>query len=336
MLREQFAARAAAGEMVPGTDWCAVGDALLLANDVEGAEACYDQGGTDPAAAVRAAFGRVAVLVDRGRIAEAASLARAQALGLETAPHPLLAATVRRIADLWTSRLEAAPPRAVEVAIFAHVSEKLVRNKALGAPGVGLVELSTRGLREHFGIGAGDKVTVLYDHRETDLNRAFRDNLAAFCERQGFGLVVNDGRGLRRQWLRAFSMAAADVVFVVEQDHEFRPGAPSFARVLEAFAARPDVNYIRISRQRLRNWGFDCLLSRTPRDEAVGVSRAWLFSNTPHFLRRDFYDAVVRPIIDAAGKFDGGNKGAAGRCRVASRQPCSPQPMALARRGQDW
>ena len=42
------------------------------------------------------------------------------------------------------------------------------------------------------------------------------------------------------------------------------------------------------------------------------MTRAPMHSNTPHLMRRSFYDAIVHPVITSSRSFDGQNGGAAG------------------------
>jgi hypothetical protein len=288
--------------------WCLAGDAALLNHELDQATEAYLRAlrlqPDDP----RATLGIAVVNRDRGDLARAAELAGSaaeilRAEGKENAAR--LAAFASRWADP-TRRIET-----VEVVIFSHVTHKLVRNKHLAAPGVGLVNEAVTSIRRQ--LQSGDvPVTVFYDHKDTPLNDAYYKALVAYCDENDIALIRNESFGLRDQWVSAFARSKADAVLIVEQDHRFLEGAPTVAEMVERFNQRPDVNFLRLSRRRTMQMGFDYVLSVPDRDRASGLVLTGRFGNTPIFLRSDFYREVLEPIILHQARAIGRNGGAGG------------------------
>lgn len=311
-LRRFLAGRLArhGAEDVPA--WCQAGDILLLVDEPLEAEACYRTAlGQDPACA-RAVVGLACAALARDATELACTLAERAADMLREAGEAEAAAAIDGAVLLWSRRMAAAAPASLEVVFFCHVSGKLHRNAHLGAPGLGLLEGAVRSLRQAMPLPDGVPMTVFYDHRDTAVNRAFLANLMRFCEEEGLGLVINTEHGLRRQWLHAFGRGDADIVMVVEQDHEFIAPCPPLPEILDVFARRPDLNQLRLNRRANVAVGFDALLVQGARDRADGVTFTARFSNTPQFLRRDFYAGLVLPRIDHDIGNDGRNQGAGG------------------------
>ncbi len=352
LLLRHLAPRRARGLAEDAPHWCWAGDIHLMQDEGPEAENCYRIALTLDAGCGRALLGLAAIAIDRGELGEAAALAhraaetlprraaetlprRAAAMlprrAAETLPHRAAemlprraaamladceeaeaAAAIGRAAGLLEGPPEARAPRTMAVIIFCHATTKLQRNAHLAPPGIGLLEACYRSLRAVVGVPAAVPVTVILDHRPGEVNDAFRDRVAHFCAAEGLALVVNTDHGLRRQWLDAFDRIRADLVMVVEQDHEFvRPG-PGMEEMLALFAARPDIGQVRLNRRANIRTGFDLMLSCTARDATSGILRTARFSNTPQFLRRDFYDAMVQPLIVQGTRHDGRNQGAGG------------------------
>lgn len=311
-LRGLLAARLArhGAEDVPL--WCQAGDIHLLQDEPDEAEACYRTALRQDAACARAVVGLACVALARDAMELASALAARAADLLRAAGEAEVAAAIDGAVTLWSRRMAVAAPASLEVVFFCHVSGKLHRNAHLGAPGLGLLEGAVRSLRQAMALPEGVPMTVFYDHRDTATNRAFLANLMRFCEAEGLGLVINTEHGLRRQWLHAFGRGAAELVMVVEQDHDFIAPCPPLAEILDLFARRPDLNQLRLNRRPNVAVGFDALLAQDGRDRADGVTFTARFSNTPQFLRRDFYAGVVLPRIDHDIGNDGRNQGAGG------------------------
>lgn len=292
--------------------WCTAADIFLIHERHHEAEACYRAASAIDGTAPRALIGRAALALDRGELAQAQALAAACTVRLAQDGQGEAAWIVSAATGLWASRAAAPPPESTAIVFFCHATGKLKRNTHLGPPGIGLIEGAVRSLRETMAPGPDIPMTVLYDHRDTPLNLEFQSNLARFCAEEGIGFVSNTGNGLRRQWLDAFRRIQADTVMVVEQDHDFVAPCPSFPEIIGTLARRVDINHLRINRRDNIRAGFDMMLSQTARDRASGILRTGRFSNTPHFIRRDFYDAVLLPIIADRNDQDARNFGAAG------------------------
>ena len=316
----QAAALLRAALLAPGREasppdlphWALAGDAFLLNDAPEEAEACYRAALALGPGHPRGIMGLAALALDRDAPESAGRLVSEGAGALRAAGDEEAARIAEAVAALWSRRAAAPPPETVEIVFFCHATAKLKRNPHLGPPGTGLMDTALASLRAEMRPGPEVPATLLYDHRDTPLNDEFRAGLERLCAAEGMRLVVNTGNGLRRQWLDAFSRARADLVMVVEQDHEFLPPCPSFPQLLATFAARPDINHLRINRRDNLPAGFDMMLSRTARDAESGILRTGRFSNTPHVIRRDFYEAVVHPIIVGRDTQDARNMGAAG------------------------
>jgi tetratricopeptide (TPR) repeat protein len=311
-LRGRLAARLAAHGAEDVPVWCQLADIHLLEDELDAAEACYRTAIGQDAGCARAVAGLACVALGRGAMELACGLATRAADLLREAGEAEAAAAIDGAVMLWSRRLAVPAPASLEVVFFCHVSGKLHRNAHLGAPGLGLLEAAVRSLRQSIELPEGVPMTVFYDHRDTAMNRAFLANLMRFCEAEGLGLVINTEHGLRRQWLHAFGRGTAELVMVVEQDHEFIPPGPSLAGILDLFARRPDINQLRLNRRPNVAVGFDALLAQAAQDKADGVTITARFSNTPQFLRRDFYAGVVLPRIDHDIGNDGRNQGAGG------------------------
>lgn len=296
-----------AGEVAPA--WCRIGDTALLRRDPAGAEAHYRQALAIQPGDGRALLGLACVALDQNRLARAAELGQQAAEAFAAAGHAETAQVTRRGTTFWAA---ARPIASVEVVIFCHVSSKLKQNAHLGAPGLGLLELGLASLRARLRPGPEVPITIYYDHRISPVNNAFLANLSRLCAEQDLRLAVYTGNGLRRQWLRAFERSEADALLIIEQDHEFLETCPPLAEVQALLQTRPDINQLRLNRRRNKAVGVDTMLLQTHRDRASGLCRTAGFSNTPQLLRRDFYEAVVRPAIEERSLHDHRNFGAAG------------------------
>lgn len=290
--------------------WCFCGDAALLHGRNTEAEAHYRRAQAARPEDARVLFSLGCLALDAGDLPAAAALAARAGAAFAAEGQAQCGEIVSRIAAFWAT--PARPLETVEVVVFCHVSGKLRANAALGAPGLGLLETGLRSLRQTVLAGAEVPMTVYYDHRLTETNSQFLGNLLRFCAAEALPLAIYTGNGLRKQWLRAFERARADAVLVIEQDHEFLAPCPSLAELLALLRDRPDINHLRLNRRRNIHAGYDRLLLQTPRDVASGLCRTSGFSNTPHLLRRDFYEAVILPIISANPRHDRHNQGAAG------------------------
>lgn len=308
-LQQRLAPRLEEGPAEDAPRWCIAGDAHLLRDDWDAAAACYANALRLAPGDARALLGQACLRLDQGDLRAAAALGRQAAQAFAVAGQEEAARTLSILTGFWD-----APRRAesFEIVIFCHVTSKLRRNAHMAAPGIALVETAMRSLRQAVGPGPEVPITLYYDHRLTPTNNAFAANLLDFCTAEGLGLAINTDHGLRRQWLQAFERAEADVVMVIEQDHEFLPPCPDLAAAAALFRQRPDLHQLRFNRRHNTRVGFDVMLMQTPRDVESGVSRTGFFSNQPHFLRRDFYEALVKPTIAEAGGYEGRNAGAAG------------------------
>ena len=212
---------------------------------------------------------------------------------------------IRAASELWSDRR---PIRTIATVFFCHPSTKLKQHADLGPPGVGLLATAVAGWRAH--LQPAGRAVVMYDHRQGE--KAYRDNLVRFCADQGLDLMVNEGNGLRRQWLAAFAATAADAMLIVEQDHEFLSNCPTLDQMTTVLAARSDLSHLRLNRRSNVRLGFDMAMEQGGRDSSTGIVRTSRFSNTPHLIRRDYYDRIVLPLITEASRWDGRNSGAAG------------------------
>jgi tetratricopeptide (TPR) repeat protein len=289
--------------------WCQIGDAYLLAHDLEAAETCYRTAAERVPDDGRALLGLASVHLDRGDLAAAITLGRKASEGIAATGKTAQADVIAAAVGLWAKPER--PVNSYEVMIFCHVTRKLKRNLHLAAPSIALVETAVRTLRDVVGL-SNVPITVNYDHQPTELNNEFLLNLVPYCRDQGVSLVINTQHGLRRQWLQAFERSKADVVMIVEQDHEFIAPCPNPAAIVEIFRQRPDISYVKLNRRANVALGFDKLITQTARDRDCGITRTAGFSNTPHFVRRDYYDAIVHPAIRQTDRLDGRNSGAGG------------------------
>ncbi|MBP0447182.1 hypothetical protein J8J14_20605 [Roseomonas sp. SSH11] len=291
--------------------WCLLGDAYLIENASDRAELCYRSAHHANAGQVRPLLGLASVALDGGRRLDAVTLL-SEALTLKEIPEEL-----RRLAtyatECWSTPDRTAALPSVEVAVFTHLhrAEKLRENPHLAAPGLGLIELTLTSLRASLKLGSDIPITVFYDHRPTELNETYRLALENFCAQEGLRLVVNEGFGLRRQWLDAMARAEADLVMIVEHDHEFLTNCPSLEQIRGLFAERPDMQYLRLARRANVVKGYDTILIQSAPERKDGIYRTPGFSNTPHLVRLGFLRDMIGPSIGYGGR-DTHNFGAGG------------------------
>lgn len=320
--------RAIAGEgsKTAAADLLQVGDAALIDCDLPEAMNFYGAASAAEPDSPAPLIGQAVATLDAGDAGAAAALLEKAAGLYGTKRSPLDEMVVRNAAAAWARPgLTRGPAPVCEVFIFSHFHhpDKLRENAHLGGPGTGLIAATLRSLRATLQLRPQVPVTVLYDHRPTAANEAYRAALGMFCAAEGVQLVVNEQFGLRGQWLDAARRARADLLFMVEHDHEFLPNSPSLATLLQIFAARPEIQHLKLPRRRLIVKGFDTILTQTAQDRAAGLCCVPAFSNTPHLLRRSLLDNVVVPIIGGTNEFEGRNAGAAGveeAVNVAYRQ----------------
>jgi hypothetical protein len=287
--------------------WCLVAEARHIAPGNQAvAEALANAAANDPneirvlalqaALAIRERDPALAGILDRlARRLDAAGNAESAAM----------------IDGYWAGRSSQGPADRLEIIVFSHVTRKLKKFAHLGAPSTGLVETALGSFRNYVSPPVEARVRVLFDHNGTELDDIYQANLAAWCAQHGASLETASRNGLRRQWLAALARTDTDIVGIIEQDHEFLPGAPAYAAVKRIFDENADINYVRLNRRTNKSWGLDRFLFQFPGDRAYPFCRTVYFSNTPHFLRRTYYENFIRPLIQSP-RMDGGNSGAAG------------------------
>jgi hypothetical protein len=236
---------------------------------------------------------------------------RANLSGLSRAPELYLPWCLMGDSALLNQDFEGAKAAYAGI-VFTHVTDKLRANAHLGAPTVGLVNEAVTSFRHRLQVGREMPITVFYDYRKTRRNDEYRRNLEGYCEQTGLELIINQDNGLRRQWLDAFNRIEADVVAIIEQDHRFEHTCPTFHQILDLFNRRAEINYLRLNRKENLPVWLDHALSASCQDRTDGIVSTSRFSNTPHFLRRRFFDCVIRGIIEARPHYDLSNSGAGG------------------------
>jgi hypothetical protein len=286
-----------------------MGDSALLNQDFEGAKAAYAAARQIDPSAGRAVLGLAAVALDSGELGSASELGLAAA-ALFDGEGDREAAEFSTYARFWSG--ENTPIKRMAGIVFTHVTDKLRANAHLGAPTVGLVNEAVTSFRHRLQVGREMPITVFYDYRKTRRNDEYRRNLEGYCEQTGLELIINQDNGLRRQWLDAFNRIEADVVAIIEQDHRFEHTCPTFHQILDLFNRRAEINYLRLNRKENLPVWLDHALSASCQDRTDGIVSTSRFSNTPHFLRRRFFDCVIRGIIEARPHYDLSNSGAGG------------------------
>jgi hypothetical protein len=138
---------------------------------------------------------------------------------------------------------------------------------------------------------------IFLDSKSGEIDDEYAMNVRAMAEQFGWSMVVNPGYGLRRQWLDAFAKVGGKLILNLEHDHEILVGCPSIGNVLKIFNDRTDINYLRLNRRDVLPEGYDVALSVGQNDREYGVVRTNLFSNTPHFLRRSFFERFIQNIV---------------------------------------
>lgn len=320
-------AAAAAAPDFPLVGWSRLGDALLIEQQPDAAFAAFDMVRRANPLEAAPLVGMAAALLDRGDRAGAAKhLAEATYLQ-DAATARAQALLVGHAAATWSTPppRPAHPAEACEIFLMTHLHspEKLRENPHLGGPGTGLIAATLRSAREALQLRGQVPVTILYDHRPTEANEAYREALSVFAAAQGVQLVVNEAVGLPGQWLAMARRARSHNVMVIEHDHDFVRACPTLDQLLAVLDARPDIQHLKLPRRRVIVKGFDSILLQTPRDRADGLCAVPGFSNTPHILRRRYLDEVVVPVFTATDAFNGLNSGAAGveeAINVAYRQ----------------
>jgi len=317
--RDRMAERAGWLEATPGTlsPWqlCVLGDAHSVTDRLPAARAAYLAARDAAPADLRPALGLAAVAAAEGDLPAVRALLAGLGSRAEEATPPLLRVLLSNILAGWPVDGEPPEPSSgMEIFIFTHFhrSEKLRRNPRLAAPGLGLIERTVGSMKRHFAPPPGTPVTVLYDHRPGEYAEDYARALRAFCVEEGLKLVVNEGFGLRRQWLDMLARSRADVILPVEHDHEFLSTAPTVAELLNVLARRPDVQHLRLGRRDVVERGYDLVLWQGAPERAAGMCRTATFANSPQLVRRRFLEGVIRPLISGNAASDTVNFGAGG------------------------
>ena len=196
--------------------------------------------------------------------------------------------------------------------MFSHPTERMKHNHEISPPRTVMIEHILEEVTRRVSKHQKMKKYLLYDHRNSELSCLYKENLDILCSKSGVDLVTNTNNGLRRQWLDGFSRIDDEFVLIIEQDHELLPDCPDWGQLIDVFRKRPDINYIKINRDPTLPEQFDFFACQSVLDYRTNVTKTGLFSNTPHIMRRSFFENFIRPIVDDNGVFDGGNGGAAG------------------------
>ncbi|KQT50116.1 hypothetical protein ASG52_08640 [Methylobacterium sp. Leaf456] len=286
-------------------------DACLCANKPDEALQHYRQAGEIAPGSIIPTLGCAAVLLDRGELGACADLLDRVATEMPRPDRFMLPQLIDH-ARHRIARPAAADAASLDVIVFSHATEKMKRNRHLAPPSPRMIagilgEASARATgTDRY------RATIMYDHRDTPLSWEYLGNLDEAAAQAQATIVVNQRFGLRRQWIDGLAKTDGAFVAIIEQDHHLLGNCPDWATLIALFGRRPDVSYIRLNRRRNVRRVLDCSLYQTPRDVRDGLTRTTLHSNTPHVMRRSFYEDIVRPIIESDMFFDGQNGGAAG------------------------
>ncbi|WP_099349497.1 hypothetical protein [Acetobacter aceti] len=200
----------------------------------------------------------------------------------------------------------------ISLLMFSHPTEKMKHNHEIAPPQTVMIEHILEEVTKRVSKHQKMKKYLLYDHRDSEFSCRYKENLYILCSNSGVDLITNTNNGLRRQWLDGFSRLDGEFVLIIEQDHELLPTCPDWGQIIDVFRKRPDINYIKINRDPTLPEQFDFFACQSLLDYKTNVTKTGLFSNTPHMMRRSFFENFIRPIVEDNRVFDGGNGGAAG------------------------
>lgn len=257
-------------------------------------------------------LGAAMAMLDRGKFDACADLL-GKAGSLETSGG-ILAKLIDHLRRQLTQRGAATLPQPpiIDLLIFSHATERMTDdNKLLAPPRTDMVANLLNGSIERAS-GCVLTSTLMYDHRDGQLSEDYLRNLREMTAARGVSLIVNTRNGLRRQWIDGIARTTGEFLLILEQDHELLPNLGKWIEVVDLMKRRPDVNYVRFNRRSNRRHRFDYAIYQTKRDRLDHVTRAVRFSNTPHLMRRSFYEDIVHPIIGDQAQYDKRNDGAAG------------------------
>lgn len=195
--------------------------------------------------------------------------------------------------------------------IFSHPTERMSHNHDLAPPNTKMIEDIISNSNKRVG-SVEINTNIVYDHRETVLGVPYKENLLKLAESKDVNIIINENNGLRKQWLESIARSNEEFILVIEQDHELLENCPSWMELIEIFHKRPDINYIKINRDKNIADRFDFFANQSIIDYQDNLTKTSLFSNTPHIMRRSFFNSFILPIISNNDYFDGGNDGASG------------------------
>jgi tetratricopeptide (TPR) repeat protein len=290
------------------------GDVALCAGELDSAISFYRNAERLSPSSGRAALRIAAAECDRGEWEAAAIDAARSRLDKDLDK----VGGLNSLTEYFCRRIDISDERparpSVDILIFAHATERMKKNAHLAPPCPDMVDALVKSVKERIPDDASTETTIriMYDHRETELSRAYLANLTNVAQKEDIEIVVNHQNGLRRQWLDGIGRGKGEFLLIIEQDHRILPACPGWGTLFDLFRTRPDVNYLRLNRRSNDAVGFDFFLIQTEADRNSHIARTGLFSNTPHMLRREFFQEALLPLISDNSKLDKQNGGAAG------------------------